>query len=173
MTAFLGVDVGVTGGIAVIGGGAVHVVQVPTVSYLKGGKSYARDYDVPGMVTIVKDMQARHAPLHAAIEKTSARPQQGVVSTCSFCRGFGIWLGILATLEIPVTIVPPAVWKRDLGIARGSGKGGSVLRAKQLFPAAASIRPSQHGLAEALLIAEWARRQHGIRWPVEASVAES
>ena len=97
-------------------------------------------------------------------------PGQGVTSMFSMGMGFGIWLGILAALRIPVTRVEPLRWKKEMGIAGGAEKGASVVRALQLFPACRDLTRQYkrggvmldtylHGRADALLISDWGRRQ--------------
>ena len=84
--------------------------------------------------------------------------------------GFGIWLGILAALRIPVTRVEPLRWKKEMSITSGAEKGASVVRGLQLFPTCRDLTRQYkrggvmldtylHGRADALLIAEWGRRQ--------------
>jgi len=50
---------------------------------------------------------------YSVLEKSSSSPQQGVVSSFSQGENFGLWQGILATLqEDPVNVVLPAEWSR-------------------------------------------------------------
>ena len=45
-------------------------------------------------------------------------PGQGTRSMLTIGFGYGLWLGILATLRLPYTTVRPAVWKRSMGLNR-------------------------------------------------------
>ena len=65
--------------------------------------------------------------------------------------GFGIWIGLLAALQLPYSWVRPQVWKQAMGL--GKAKEPSRLRAMQLFPRADLRRRKDHGRAEALLLA--------------------
>ena len=55
-----------------------------------------------------------------------------------------------------VTSVRPQVWKKALGVT--SDKNTSLALARELFPEAVLDLKKHHGKAEALLIAEYARR---------------
>ena len=97
----------------------------------------------------------RHS--HVVIEESQAMPGQGTRSMFTTGYGMGIWVGILATLELPYTSVRPSVWKRSLAL--GKDKEASRLRAMQLFPGADLRRKKDHGRAEALLLAYYGCRQ--------------
>lgn len=96
----------------------------------------------------------------AAIEKVGAMPDQGVTSSFSFGMGYGLWLGILATLHVPVDLVHPRRWKKILMPDMGKEKDASIIRVKELFPEFAHhfTLKKHHGRADALLIAEYRRR---------------
>lgn len=93
----------------------------------------------------------------AYVEAVSASPQMGVSSAFSFGESFGIIKGVLASLCIPVVLVTPAKWKRDMGL--NASKDGSRLLAIQKWPkhAAEFKRVKDADRAEACLIAEWGR----------------
>ena len=106
--------------------------------------------------------------LTVCIEKQQSMPGQGVSSTFSTGYGFGLWIGILAALGISYTVVRPQTWKREMlrdmagdTMSTGNGKAAARLRAMQLFPSASDqlTRVKDHGRADALLIAEYHRRQ--------------
>ena len=78
-------------------------------------------------------------------------PGQGTRSMFTVGLGYGLWLGILASLRIPYTPVRPAIWKRSMGLSKD--KEGARLRAMQLYPGADLRRKRDHGRAEALLLA--------------------
>ena len=71
--------------------------------------------------------------------------------------GYGLWIGILATLEIPYTTVRPAQWKKAFSL--GKDKEASRLRAMQLYPGADPRLKKHHDRAEALLLASYGLRQ--------------
>lgn len=83
-------------------------------------------------------------------------PSQGTASSFNFGDSFGRLIGILAALEIPYTLVMPAVWKRGAGLL-GQDKEMSRAAAIRLYPGAPLTRKKDVGRAEAILIA-----RHGL-----------
>lgn len=94
------------------------------------------------------------------LEHVGAMPGQGVTSMFSFGENFGFIKGLLAANELPYELVRPQKWKKEFGI---SGKNQSVEVCKRLFPSVSlrrteKCRKDHDGMAEALLMAEYARR---------------
>ena len=94
----------------------------------------------------------------AMIEKVGAMPKQGVASTFKFGRSYGEIIGVVAAHKLRMDFVPPGVWKRTFGLSKD--KDASRLKAMELFPQLRDrlTRKKDHNRAEALLIAEYARR---------------
>ena len=111
-------------------------------------------YDAPGLVALLEPYSGLQ--VHVWIEASQAMPGQGTRSMLTIGFGYGLFLGILATLRLPYTAVRPAVWKRSMGL--GKGKEASRLRAQQLYPGADLRRKRDHGRAEALLLAAYGLR---------------
>lgn len=105
---------------------------------------------------------AVNGPALAVLEHVGAMPGQGVTSMFSFGENFGYLKGLLEAFEIPYELVRPQRWKKEFGI---SGKNQSVEVCKRLFPGV-SLRRTERckkdhdGMAEALLMAEFARRHY-------------
>ena len=161
----IGIDPGITGAVACIHkNGEAAIWDTPFIE-IKKGKKKKNDYLPAEMARIVEklDDNLDDDPVHAFIEQVGAMPNQGVTSMFNFGKGYGMWIGILAALEIPYTFVTPQAWKKELmqGI---SDKNASRLRAQQLYPSISDqLKLKKHdGRAEALLIAEYGRRQLGI-----------
>lgn len=100
-------------------------------------------------------------PAKCALEHVGAMPGQGVTSMFSFGENFGIIQGLLTALHIPYELVRPQKWKKVFSIT--SDKNSSVVVCKRLFPAVTlrrsdRCRVDDDGIAEALLLAEYARR---------------
>ena len=156
----IGIDPGLTGAVAVLPEGLFF--DTPVASVKKGGKKV---YLVAEMVALFLVYRASEVPdrAHVYIEDVHAMPGQGVSSTFSFGRGYGLWEGIVAALGIPYTLVSPVRWKRAMMDGMGKEKGASRIRAGQLFPRFIGqlTRVKDHGRADALLIAEYGRRQQG------------
>ena len=142
---YIGIDPGKDGALAMISDvGAASVVPY--------------DPDVYKATMYVFREQAR-----AVLEHVGAMPGQGVTSMFSFGENFGYIKGLLEAYQIPYELVRPQRWKKAFGI---SGKNQSVEVCKRLFPGV-SLRRTERckkdhdGMAEALLMAEYARRNHG------------
>tara|TARA_Y100000114_G_C11753034_1_gene325417 strand:+ start:800 stop:1309 length:510 start_codon:yes stop_codon:yes gene_type:complete len=157
----IGIDPGLSGGVAILDmDGAVRSVSLtPTISV---GKT-KRDYDIQEMQRLLSGGDV----LWAFIESQSARPGQGVSSTFKTGYGYGIWLALITSCEISLNVVSPRTWtSKMLSGVPGDGKDRNILAAKRLFPKT-DLRKSERarkphdGIADALLIAEYGRRQIG------------
>ena len=93
------------------------------------------------------------------IEQVGAMPGQGVTSMFSFGTSYGVALGVVAALRLPLELVVPRVWKKDMGL--GKDKETSRRKALQLFPDAAEMlkRKKDEGRAESLLLGLWYARR--------------
>ena len=98
----------------------------------------------------------------ACVEKVGAMPHQGVTSCFNFGKSAGFIEGVLEALEIPYQLIPPQRWKREFTL--NSEKSRSIEICQKLFPKA-TLLPTERckvpsdGMAEALLMAEYARRR--------------
>lgn len=92
----------------------------------------------------------------AYLEKVHAMPKQGVSSTFKFGTNFGFLIGCLTALKIPFEFVTPNTWQKALSCQSKGDKNVTKAKAQQLFPERKII----HTIADALLIAEYGRRQN-------------
>ena len=90
------------------------------------------------------------------IESVGVRPGQGIASSGKFMRSAGAIEAVSAICSDRVEYVLPQAWKKEMGL--GKDKEKSLEMARQLFPDAMLNLKKHHGKAEALLIAEYARR---------------
>jgi crossover junction endodeoxyribonuclease RuvC len=155
----IGIDPGLSGALAFLpDGGATAIFDMPVHLLVRGGRR-KREIDTAGLVALVAD----HGPIdHAFVEQIGAMPGQGVSSVFALGKGYGMILGVLAALAVPITLVAPAKWKRALGVP--AAKDGARARASQLMPAAARQWPlvKHDGRAEAALLAFYGLRTlHG------------
>lgn len=141
---YIGIDPGKDGALAVLcEGGLVSVVPFYPDAYKAA-------------------LRALNGPALAVLEHVGAMPGQGVTSMFSFGENFGYLKGLLEAFEIPYELVRPQRWKKEYGI---SGKNQPVEVCKRLFPGT-SLRRTERckkdhdGMAEALLMAEFARRHY-------------
>jgi crossover junction endodeoxyribonuclease RuvC len=122
-----------------------ELVDMPVINV--GKKS---EIDINGIISLLKRQQISSYS-RAYIEK--AIPKQGTVSMFRYGQLYGIVYTILRCLGIPVTEIPPQVWKKKVMQGMEKGKGSSILRAEQLFKDFIPKRKKDHGKADALLIA--------------------
>lgn len=97
-----------------------------------------------------------------AVESVSAMPGQGVTSMFNFGKGFGWILGTLEAYDVPYELIRPQKWKKEFSVT--SDKNTSIAVCKRMFPHVSLLptercRKDNDGMAEALLIAEYARRK--------------
>lgn len=98
----------------------------------------------------------------AMIEKVHAMPGQGVVSTFNFGMSFGMLEGFLIGAGVPYERVTPQKWQKGYGLYKKPGetktekKNRHKALAQELFP---DLKIT-HATADALLIAEYARRMY-------------
>lgn len=143
MKAYLGIDPGKSGGLAIIGIGEPVAVKMPETE---------RDiYD-----TVFSFRRWEDCDVVAVIERVHSMPGQGVSSSFTFGMGYGGLRMALIAAQIPFTEVTPQKWQKELGCLTKGDKNVSKSKAQQIFP---SLKIT-HAIADALLIAEWNRRQN-------------
>lgn len=150
---YLGVDPGVSGGWAVIsdtgavvltmkmGDGPAEIAQQPMTCRQRVMMALGAGYDV-----------------RAVVERVHSSPQMGVASAFTFGKNVGAILAALTAHGIPVDEVPPKTWQKVMGVVYPQGKprdkNVTKRRAQQVFPSLTVT----HAIADALLLAEFARR---------------
>lgn len=157
MQYLIGIDPGLNGAIAIMEattGKLTQVIDMPTV-VVKSGNSMKRKvmpYLIASEIEAFTQYGAR-----AFVEQVSAMPGQGVTSMFGFGESYGLVRGVLAGMGVPVDLVPPAKWKRDLKV--NAGKDGARALAMTLWPDMAGEfkRVKDDGRAESALIAHWGR----------------
>lgn len=147
----LGVDPGKTGAVAFLGPDGAVVADMP---YL-GDEVDVRALDglldgwgVPPGCTVALEYQA---PFSAPGRR------MGVTSAFDLGEGYGMLKGFCMTARLRLLLPRPAAWKKEFKLQRD--KEESRLLAARLFPEVDLHLKKHHGRAEALLLAEWARRQ--------------
>lgn len=141
---YIGIDPGKNGGIAVISDNG-DIISLHTFSE-----------------EIIVDVLHKHKDCKCVLEKVNAMPGQGVVSMFNFGVNFGFIQGVLKSNEIPFELTPPQKWKKEFSVTKD--KNTSIEVAKRLFPnvnlkATDRCKKDHDGLAESLLMAEYARRK--------------
>lgn len=146
---YIGIDPGKNGGIAYIDKSEIFVIP------------YSDDNLIDTCAKMVNDTVLYDKSCVCVLEKVNAMPGQGVVSMFNFGQNFGFIQGALKASEIPFELVPPQKWKKEFSVT--SDKNTSIEVCKRLFPnvnlkATERCKKDHDGMAEALLMAEYARR---------------
>jgi len=112
----------------------------------------------------VCDILNKNTSAHVYIERAQAMPGQGTTSMFNYGMGFGILLGVIQTLGMVYTLVPPQTWHKAIlkGVPGDKPKERALFRCKQLFPdvnllATERSKKPHDGLVDALLILEYGR----------------
>jgi len=141
---FIGIDPGSKGGVSVITDKEVY-------SYIYS------DENLKTTLTEYKDDK-----VFCVVEKVGAMPGQGVTSMFNFGKAFGYILGMLEANNIPYQLVTPQTWKKEFMLIH-KDKNESIKVCKRLFPnvnllPTSRCKKESDGMAESLLISEYARR---------------
>jgi len=83
----------------------------------------------------------------------------GIASASTFGATFGSILAIIQARQLPLHLIAPSRWKRDLQLT-GKDKKAALHKARLLYPTADLSLAKHHGRAEALLLGYWWLR-HG------------
>jgi crossover junction endodeoxyribonuclease RuvC len=150
---YIGIDPGQSGAIAVIDS-QNNIIQL---------KDWPGDEIQAAKIVQATKKVVREEKMNlvGAIEYCHAMPKQGVSSMFKFGTNYGIWMGILAALDIPFYVVTPAKWQKGV-IKKAQDKKPALAAAARIFPNAELYGPKgggKDGRADALLIAYWCRRQ--------------
>ena len=148
---YIGIDPGKDGAIAII---------PENDMYLNDIKIYHFEDDY---IQIIKEIHNHCSQCICYMERVHALPGNGVKQAFAFGENYGYIRGILESFLIPYQTVPPQTWKKEFSL--DSDKQHSIQCAKQLFPGVDLKRTqrckTEHdGKAEALLLAEYARRKY-------------
>jgi len=153
---YIGIDPGKNGSIAQLDeyGEYMKVEKVPTIKLKK------TEYDIPEMKNRLLEINEERS--FCVIEKAQGMPKQGITSTFSIGKGYGLWLGLLCAVGIPYVEIHPIVWSKALlKGAGGEGKERNYQKARQLFPQWQPKLKKEREYADSLLLAEYGRRIHG------------
>jgi hypothetical protein len=143
----VGIDIGVSGAIAVLSDGAL--VEVHDMPILRDGPKNRASVNAPLIANSHADK--------VLIEWVGVRPGEGAVGAFAFGRARGVCEGVCAGLAVPVQFITSPQWKRIHGIPPGKDGAKDAARSKAIarWPALADQfkRVKDHGRAEAALIA--------------------
>ncbi len=149
MNYYIGIDPGKAGGIAVI----------------SQDLSYSFAWRYPGDLDLAMDLLynihiTRKEVKLAAVEQVHSMPNMGVVGCFKFGGNYYAWLAGLSMLKIPYITVTSRKWQKAmLDAGTGETKEKSLSMARRLFPEIDMKYKKDDGMADALHLARWARRE--------------
>lgn len=147
----MGIDPGLTGGIAILGqGGLLHAQRMPVIRFNRKGT-----IDLAALASLFETWK----PTYAWIEQQQSMPKQGVASSFLTGKNYGIILGFMAGNMIAHSTVRPVDWKRIMKVP--ADKAAAIAIATSTFPSSSSFwsKKGDDGVAEAALIALYGARQ--------------
>lgn len=126
---------------------------------------------MPESVLYFAEYLGRHAcgkNAHIFIEKAQSFPKQGIASAFNYGVHFGELLGVIQALGLSHTLVSPRTWTKVMhqGTKDDEPKKRSLEACRRIFPnikleATERSKRAHDGIVDALLLAEYGRRQLG------------
>jgi crossover junction endodeoxyribonuclease RuvC len=155
---YLGIDPGLTGAVACIfHDGPIVTTVLPVMSNVKAAergrkRTHLNARELAALLGAFDPLRCQ-----VFLEYTQAG-MKGALANYSLGHSSGIIMGVLSALGFSYELVRPQEWKKEFGLLKMQ-KDASRTMAQQLFPSVNLARKKDEGRAEALLIAEWGRRQ--------------
>ena len=121
----LGIDPGLSGALVILEDTQpIEWMRMPT--YMVGKSNRVNGAAVSSFINKSKIDRA-------VIELVHSMPGQGVTSSFTFGHACVTVMGVLAALEIPVSVITPQEWKKRAGLI-GKDKDAARSRALELWP---------------------------------------
>ena len=137
-----GIDPGMTGAISIFSGGELlRIEDMPCFDGRVDG------LEVSALIEGVD---------HAYIENQHPMPKNGSIASFKLGMNYGVTMGVIEQMSIPVTRIPASAWKRWNGLL-AKNKDSSLALARELWP---HMKPllrlaKHHNRAEAALIGRY------------------
>ena len=159
---FVGIDPGVSGGLAFFENGKLVLCEPMPVIEGPGGTEL-------DMTRIAEFLAATHGRADQIfIEKSQAIFTKGgssSIAAFNYGCGYGLLRGLCHGLGLPYYLIHPQKWQRELlgKFAKGESKGAAAIRAQQLFPrfmfrASERCKKNHEGMVDAALIGIYGQR---------------
>lgn len=169
---YLGIDIGVTGAIAVRDTKygvqekeGWRLIDIPTFTLKNSTGGINTVYDIKKTFEIFQDLRGSLATiedLHAIGQKPGKFGGHGAKANFSMGEGLMLIVAALTMNDIPIYRVAPATWKAKMlqGITDKSDKNKVLMRTQEQYPVLAPYltRVKDHNRAEAVHILEYGRK---------------
>lgn len=184
---YIGIDPGAEGAIGLLCGRAYAVVDIPTFKLgrtrvrklsleemaatgrkTKTTKGTKKAFDYQGILDVFRALRPLRDRIQVCLEEAQVQVKGKGCNAYSGYRvgvGYAIWPLYLASRGWPVEEVSPSVWKTRMGLRGVAGESSSQSKersrrkALSLFPQATLHAVKHHNRAEAMLLAEYMRRE--------------
>ena len=127
----IGIDPGLSGGIAVLDNN--KVLELFDMPVMAEGKKNKKQLNSALLAKLIKESTSNTSESAVIVEQVNAMPGQGVTSMFNFGQTFGAIKGICATLELPIFFVRPSKWKKHFELINSS-KDASRTKAIEMYP---------------------------------------
>ena len=127
----IGIDPGLSGGIAVLDNN--KVLELFDMPVMADGKKNKKQLNSALLAKLIKESISNNSESAVIVEQVNAMPGQGVTSMFNFGQTFGAIKGICATLELPIFFVRPSKWKKHFELINSS-KDASRTKAIEMYP---------------------------------------
>jgi len=165
--AVIGIDPGKSGFLCVLPMEARQAARFEPMPMIvpTGGKGKKR-YNIAALIRILREWRDTYDIDLVAVERQQVHPGQGSVSCFSIGEGFGYLVGVVSTLAMRLECPHPRTWQKVMhrDCPGKDPKARTIEVCGRLFPdidlrASERCRVLNDNKADALLIADWARRQ--------------
>ena len=146
----VGIDPGTRGGIAVLDDASGRVLLA---------QGFTPDMTVTEFTALIKSALALGPVKGVYLEKVGHKRGDGSRGSFTFGRAGGVDF-LLSALGVKALYVPPIFWQAKLECLTSGNKNISKRRATELFGNQVKVT---HNISDALLIAEYGRRQLDLR----------
>jgi len=156
----IGIDPGLYGSLAFLNpDSSFHAVfDMPIMPNGKGKAKIKNQVNAAALHNLILSVATPWAELVAWMEMVTSMPKDAQSIAFSLGDSFGTVRGVLASLDIPLTLVLPRVWKKEFALL-GLDKDFARTKAQQLYPTASLELKKHGGRADAILIARYGAMQ--------------
>ena len=150
----IGIDPGLSGGIAVLDNS--KVIKLFDMPVMPDGKKNKRQLNSALLVKLIKENIKNYEDTVMVVEQVNAMPGQGVTRMFNFGQTFGAIKGICAALGLPIFFVRPAKWKKNFELINSS-KDASRTKAIEMYPSLSEQLSKKKDVnkSDAILIARY------------------
>ena len=162
----VGIDVGLTGALALLTDKGLQAVQdMPVMMRGNGTGSVKNQIDSMALCDLLKAWLCPYDKNEVMVSIERQSPMGGgqhASSIFSLALSAGIIEGVVASRGYPHELVAPNVWKKALGLSAkvADAKGMARTMAQRMYPSAELHLVKHHNRAEAILIARHCFNTH-------------